>query len=174
MLKAVQAAVSLGAPEIQFHVERELVNCSFVPARQNFDIAAVAESPDLAYLFQSVQSALSQSPVSVTLSAREQQIVWQNQQRNSTHTAPHTGITLAVKFPSSGFFASLLPSTQTLHFRDQLAQHCSLCPIPVLLEGKILNQLAPEKLRDLQCKNRPGGFDGAHLGPQRILLAGRS
>ncbi|MFN8612750.1 MAG: hypothetical protein U0931_34755 [Vulcanimicrobiota bacterium] len=155
LLKGVQAAVASGAESVSVRLSRTYVEVRFRPKQSIRLQDALAGNTHLAAM---LLAALSTRPKEVTIELDQQ--IWSSTSSPTRRAAPGE-FRLHLSRQGSGFWQRFLPARQSADVQQTLAQRCALCPIPVYLDGRTINQGIPENLsavaNDLTLGTRGAG-----------------
>lgn len=141
LLKAVQAAVWLGAPAVEIRLARSFVEVVF-------DHASQQPLPDL--LARGHLSAMLLA--ALTLDSSELELNWRTPEHCQTWTPRHglqmsselqRGFRLRLSRDDLSFWERYLPVRQMASVQATLQRRCQFCPIPVRLDGRLINAGLP-------------------------------
>jgi hypothetical protein len=146
LLKGVQAAVSLGSPEVHLTIRPDLVECICKPTLP-LELAQLA-----GHLQDAISFALSLAPIALSLSFGRQHWSWEGGQALRSEIENSAQLRLALKPAPDGFFTRWLHIYSYLRKIQTIQERCALCPIPIAVNGRLLNMaLCPEKVETLRC-----------------------
>ena len=153
LLKGIQAAVSSGADRVEIQTTRSALQLRFFPGPESSPLE-LYQSPTgwSAHLRTALLAALSQNPSGFSLFRGGVPLFEQGQPDSKLYE----GIQLVVCRPRRPFWKFADPDLAALH--QSLAWRAALCPIPVVVDGRTINQPLLEKVRALGSGAAPTGW----------------
>jgi len=172
LLKALQAAVLGGAPRIEIFLRKQQVEvrASLAPV-QGLTLMGLLSQPmpelqGLAlYLRWAAVCALALNPHRLEIHFGGEQVVWQDGKVTLQSGGPDFKMVLDCFRPMGQIQLASVPA----FLLSDISQRCALCPIPVLVDARQVNQGSPDALAS--C--RPSSFQGDYSFPSYRWLAER-
>ena len=189
LLQAVQAAVALKSPWLTIKLNRDLVEIGMAPPSGSLNLEALesGSAGESRYLGDLVKAAVAAGATGVSLTSDTEIWSWKDGTityrpspgplRGGFPGADTKTLSIAVDHPKESLLARLFPSKRLAHVHQVLSTRCVLCPIPVRLDGRLLNLLYPEQAAWLRAGSIPatdweGRRDYNWLGERHWLTSG--
>ena len=161
LLKAVQAAVWLGAEAVEIRLARGYVEVFF----DHTSRVSLEELLSRGHLSTMLLAALALESSQLELSwhSKTQSQTWTPGQGLQQATSQKPGCRLRLSRDKISFWERYLPVAQMASVQTTLQRRCQFCPIPVRLDGRVINAGLPDFGRPGTVERIELKEDGPHF-----------